>query len=332
MKIRLIGHSGEAVFPFGTAGPWKEFEATLLSHGHTICAQGMNEGADAIIAHFYGKEVGAYMARWQIPREKRILVLWEPYVVETTRYRKSVLSKFGTTFAASVEWAKVIKAHPFNWPQGEILDEDVFTGWNLRQHRAVMVQGNKFSARKGELYSLRRKVIIMLGQNKLDLYGTNWNKGFCFDIVKWIISAKRSRINQISFNSLYRLGNKYSNYCGNTNDKPITLSQYKIAIVIENSADFVSEKLFDAVRSGCVTVYVGPDLRTFKIPISSAIQVGVNPKLISKTVEILLGKSDEELEDIARSQRSTLQTVSQDWDNTRVLSKLAGDMMAILEG
>jgi hypothetical protein len=247
----------------------------------------MNEGADAIIAHFYGKEVGAYMARWQIPREKRILVLWEPYVVETTRYRKSVLSKFGTTFAASVEWAKVIKAHPFNWPQGEILDEDIFTGWNLRQHRAVMVQGNKFSARKGELYSLRRKVIIMLGQNKLDLYGTNWNKGFCFDIVKWITSAKRSRINQISFNSLYRLGNKYSNYCGNTNDKPITLSQYKIAIVIENSADFVSEKLFDAVRSGCVTVYVGPDLKTFKIPISSAIQLGINPQLISKTVEIL---------------------------------------------
>ena len=332
MKIRVIGHSGEAVFPFGTAGPWKEFEATLLSHGHTICAQGMKEGADAIVAHFYDKEVGAYMARWQIPREKRVLVLWEPYIVETTRYKKSVLSKFGTTFAASVEWAKAIKAHPFNWPQGEILDEDIFTDWNLRRDRVVMVQGNKFSARKGELYSLRRKVIIMLGQNKLDLYGTDWNKGFFFDIAKWITSAKRSRINQISFNSLYRLGNKYSNYYGNTNDKSSTLSQYKIAIVIENSADFVSEKLFDAVRSGCVTVYVGPDLNTFKIPISSAIQVGINPKLISKTIQILLGKSDKELEDIAKSQRSSLQTVWQDWDNTHVLSKLARHIIAVLEG
>lgn len=331
MKIRVIGHSGEAVFPFGTSGPWKEFEAVFLSNGHTICTADMTEGADAIIAHSYSNVVRAYITRCKIPKDKRILVLWEPYVVETTRYKEKVLSEFGTIFAPSVDWAELVKAHPFNWPQDEILDGDVFTGWNLREHRALMVQGNKFSARKGELYSLRRKIIIMLEQNKLDLFGTDWNKGFYFDIIKWVTSARKSNISQISYQSLYNLGKKYSNYYGEIKNKNMTLSKYKIAIIIENSADFVSEKLFDAVRSGCVTVYIGPDLNRYKIPISSAIQLGINPKLISETIQILLEKSDIELEEIARSQRRSLQTVSQNWDNTRVLSKLASNMLVVLE-
>ena len=41
--------------------------------------------------------------------------------------------------------------------------------------------------------------------------------------------------------------------------------------------------------------------------------------------------SDEELEKIARNQRASLMNVSQDWNNTLVLSKLASDMVDILE-
>ena len=331
MKIRVIGHGGEGRFPFGTSGPWKDFENVLLERGHEICSADMIDDADSLIANSYQKNVADYLEKNQIPTSKCILVLWEPYVVETTRYKSEVLSKFGTIFAPSIDWAEKVGARSFNWPQDKVSDEDVFGAWQQRINRAVMVQGNKFSARKGELYSLRRKVIMKLGNGYLDLFGTNWNKGINFDWWHWSRSALNSKINEISLKSFFGIGQTYRNYFGVTDNKFKTLSKYKIAVVIENSADFVSEKLFDAVRAGCVTVYTGPNLKKYGIPDGSAIQIARNADAISETVRLLLEKSDQKLEEIARNQRFSLIKVSQDWNNTFVLSKLASDMVDVLE-
>jgi hypothetical protein len=331
MKIRVIGHGGEARFPFGTSGPWKEFEKVLSAKGHVICTPDMTEVADALIANFYSKRVCNYLDKSQIPKNKCILVLWEPYVVETIRYKKENLSRFGSIFAPSIDWAEKAEAISFKWPQDEIPNHNIFDRWNSRINRAIMVQGNKFSARKGELYSLRRRVIVNLGDSALHLFGTNWNKGVIFDIRKWIRSGISSRPSDVKFDSFYGMGKKYSNYFGITTDKNETLSRYKIAIVIENSADFVSEKLFDSIRAGCVSVYVGPDLERYGIPKGSAIQVEAEHDVVSDMVRSLFEKSDDELEKIARNQRENLMKVSKDWNNTLVLSKLASDMVDILE-
>jgi hypothetical protein len=331
MKIRVIGHGGEGRFPFGTSGPWKEFENVLLERGHEICSEEMTENADSLITNSYQKKVADYLEKSQIPISKCILVLWEPFVVETTRYKSEVLSKFGTIYAPSIDWAEKVGARSFNWPQDEISDENDIGAWQQRIDRAVMVQGNKFSARKGELYCLRRKVIVKLGNEYLDLFGTNWNKGINFDWWHWSSSALNSKLSDISFKSSFGIGQKHKHYFGVTDDKFKTLSKYKIAVVIENSADFVSEKLFDAVRAGCVTVYTGPSLKKYGIPDGSAIQVANNADAISGTVMRLLEKSDQELEEMAGNQRLNLLQVSQDWNNTFVLSKLASDMVDILE-
>jgi len=331
MKIRVIGHGGEGKFPFGASGPWKEFEATLLSRGHTICDSDMAEGADAVIANSYSDILKKYLDRNQIPVDKRILVLWEPYVVETTRYKKETLSQFGTFFAPSIQWAEKVGARSFKWPQDEIPDVDVFEGWESRTNRAVMVQGNKFSARKGELYSLRRRVILNLGVSRLDLFGTKWNKGINFDWWHWSRSLLNSKVNEISIRSSFGIGKKYKNYFGATNDKNNTLTKYKIAVVIENSADFVSEKLFDALRAGCVTIYVGPNLGQYGILEDTTIQLPAEPQVVSKTVQMLLKESSANLEIIARKQRSEIKKISQEWNNTQVLSNLASAMLDVLE-
>jgi hypothetical protein len=140
-----------------------------------------------------------------------------------------------------------------------------------------------------------------------------------------------SNFSEVSTRSFFGIGKKYSNYFGVTDDKNKTLSQYKIAVVIENSADFISEKLFDSIRAGCVSVYVGPNLEKYGIPKASAIQVDAKHEVVSDMVRSLLEESDEELEKIARNQRASLMKVSQDWNNTLVLSKLASDMVDILE-
>jgi hypothetical protein len=101
--------------------------------------------------------------------------------------------------------------------------------------------------------------------------------------------------------------------------------------VIENSADFVSEKLFDAVRAGCVVVYVGPNLEKYDLPKDSAIQVAPDPNLIVETVRDLQSKSESELMEMAKIQFVSLKSVSGEWINTKVLRNLAQDMLKLLE-
>jgi hypothetical protein len=49
-------------------------------------------------------------------------------------------------------------------------------------------------------------------------------------------------------------------------NKKEILSKYKYALIIENSQTYLSEKLFDALTSSCIPIYVGADLTKFNIP------------------------------------------------------------------
>ena len=331
MRIRITGHGGEGKFPFGNSGPWKEFEKVFIEGGHEICNSSYEEPADAIIANSYNSTIEKFLSTSKIPLDKRILVNWEPYIVESARYRPDVFNRFGSRFAPSVDWASMVNAKSFKWPQDEIVDSNVFQNWPERSKSAVMIQGNKFSARKGELYSLRRRVLNMLNSGELILFGTNWNAGLKFDWWHWSRSVLNSDIRGISLRSYSGMGRFYEQYKGKIDNKTLALSQHRISIVIENSADFVSEKLFDAVRAGCVVVYVGPNLEMFDLPKASAIEVDPNPSAIVEKVRYLQSKSESELLEIAKSQFASLKLVSDEWSNFKVLRKLAQDMLIILE-
>ena len=331
MKIRVIGHSGESVFPFGVAGPWKEFENTILQRGHTICRKGYEELSDSIIANSYGPEVERYMLVSDIPIQKRVLVNWEPYVVERDTYTTKTLDKFGGRYAPSIHWARRINGKSFNWPQDQITDSSVFMNWGERSMRAVMIQGNKFSARKGELYSLRRRILKRMDVTEMSLFGTNWNSGINFDWWHWSRSALNSSVCEIDFKSMEGMGAKYSNYYGATKNKFNTLSNHQISVVIENSSDFVSEKLFDSVRAGCVSVYVGPNLEDFGIPRDSAICVEGHAKPVIQKVRQLQQMPKSQLQSLAEDQFSSLSSVSKNWNNDIVLKKLASDILDFLE-
>ena len=328
MRIRVTGHSGEDCFPFGTGGPWKKFVDVLLEGGHEICEMDLNQPADALIANSHSRKFIEYCEQHNIPKERRILVLWEPYVVETTRYKEDVLENYGHVFAPSIIWAKTINATSFKWPQDAVEPTPkVFELWSARENSCVMLQGNKFSARKGELYSLRRKVLRNVRTHDLSLYGTNWNRGFGFDWWHWSRSALNSRVKDLKLGSGFGIGRKYKNYIGPVEDKQETLRKFKISVVIENSPDFVSEKLFDSVRAGCVTIYVGPSLREFGIPATAAIEMMPNAKQIAAAIRALQAQPEFALEEIAKNQNKSLQVISPEWENNVVLQKLAQEMI-----
>jgi hypothetical protein len=326
MKIRVVGHGGESQFEFGPSGPWCEFRDEILSQGHEIATEPYGANCEGLIAHKHSAAALKEAQENGVPKSRRTLVLWEPYIVEKERYQKSILENYGFVYAPSIEWAQKVGARSFNWPQDSVQKIEDFTQWNYRINKAIIIQGNKFSARKGEMYSLRRKVLRKL-ETKIDLFGTDWNRGIGFDWLHWSMSAINSTIKELKLNSLSGIGKKYKNYFGGVASKTDTLKKYRVAIVIENSCDFVSEKLFDSISSGCIVIYVGPDLTKFGIDIPTLIQVRPSLADVKKSLDEIQGMTQEEQFALAASQNESLRRISGEWENTIVLRDLAKDIL-----
>jgi hypothetical protein len=328
MRIRVFGQSGENTFPFGEQGPWFLFKKTILDLGHTIVEGDLSQPSDAVIANTHNKRIEKYIIESGIPINKRILVQWEPNIVDNQIHKPKTISFYGHVYAASQLWKANPNISSFYWPQDYFEPMKNFDNWNNRKAKAVIIQGNKFSARNGELYSLRRKVISS-NSDQIDLYGTDWNRGYLFDILQWIRSASKSTPSQIKLNTLSLMGNKYANYFGSIKEKDKVLSKYKIAVVIENSADFVSEKLFDAARNGCIPIYCGPRLNEFGI--NNVIEVEKSAEKINGKIEHILHLSDNQKYELAMSTNIELSQVSRIWDNRKILTKLATNIISCLE-
>lgn len=122
------------------------------------------------------------------------------------------------------------------------------------------------------LYGLRRDVVRTLGNLgiPLGLAGADWLES---RVQRWnrgsrsLIRATRGRSLALSLGEAYgRVDVNGADYVGPIADKFAFLQQAPISVVVENSLDYVSEKLFDAIRAGVAPVYVGPPLTEFGIP------------------------------------------------------------------
>ena len=322
-KVLLVGHDGEARLPYENSKAWSAFAKVLNDSGFEI----VNEYSEDVYAIIANSNKHNFMSKEQfqkIDHTKRILILWEPYVVETERYQAEVLEQYAHIYAPSRIWADRVGGIAFNWPQEPIDNERrIFEHWEGRLKKVVVIQGNKFSARKGELYSLRRRVLSKVHPSKLDLYGTNWNTGIKFDWWHWSRSLVNSKFFDISLSSSFGIGGSYSNYLGTTENKMSTLENYQICLVIENSADFVSEKLFDSIRAGCITIYVGPNLDNFGLKPDVAINANATRKEVIKAIDAVFQLNTSARLDIAKYQRNALSLVSDEWENVEVLRMLA---------
>ncbi len=326
-KILLIGHDGEKRLPYENSSAWTAFARILEASGFRI-ADEYSEDLYGIIANSHQLNCLDKKQFLNIEYSRRVLIIWEPYVVEREIYEEHFLRNFKHIFAPSKIWAARVSGTSFNWPQDSSPDDPhLFENWTSRLERIVVIQGNKFSARKGELYSLRRKVISKVQSTKLDLYGNDWNAGVIFDCRRWFNSLVNSKMSEISYGSLFGVGYSYLNYQGPSVNKRETLTKYQVSLVIENSADFVSEKLFDSIKAGCLTIYVGTNLEDFGLPKNLAIQIGHSDRAILEALESILSLEDSERLEMVKAQFSLMSSSLVHWENTRVLSKLAHDVV-----
>jgi hypothetical protein len=319
--------------PVGTAGPWFDFWNTLQSFQHEVAEDNYGEKIDALVANSHSTEAIQECNLNQIPKNRRILILWEPKIVIPKTYSRKTLSNYGKIFTPSVDWAENLNSESFLWPQLNLQNNmPNFDIWEQRKNKATIVLANKFSACKGELYSLRRKIAYKTQNSELlDLYGSKWNLGAVYDLRHYIGNLLRTPIKDISFTSCKYLMKRYKNFKGLSADKIETMSNYRISVVIENSADYISEKLFDSISSGAITIYIGPDIEKYGLDKNCVIQCKPKTKDIINRIKFLQSLSTHEQVEMAKLQYLSLLKTSGSWEGHNVLKNLALSVNDYLE-
>jgi hypothetical protein len=208
---------------------------------------------------------GTEIRRLGLRVEDCTLVRMEPSVILPDNFSSSRTKQFGKviTVGGTSSSQSICVNWPLLWPKSE--DIQSITP-DERQDRIVVVNGNKISFVRGELYSLRREAIRDL--SNLDLYGTDWSSSFCVRLITAVRSLAHAVLS-LKLPSIFNFSlwfRNYSNYKGQVQDKIGTMSKYRYALVIENSAEYMSEKLMEALFAGCIPIYVGPDPMGFGIP------------------------------------------------------------------
>lgn len=177
-----------------------------------------------------------------IPKEKRVLIMWEPLVFMPKMYEKDTYALFDKILTFDDDLVDNVKFFKYNYP---VLRPMIENRPRFSQKKLLtQISGNKtanghFSK---ELYSERLKAIRFFEKYtefEFDFYGTGWN-------------AK-----------------KFRNYKGAPADKLETLKNYKFSLCFENTKNvkgYITEKIFDCFAAGCVPVYLGASNVTQYIP------------------------------------------------------------------
>ena len=304
---------------------WVRFFDELLSHGYEIVKD--VEEADVYIALGHSSE---FMRKTKkITKARKVLVIFEPRCVSPGNYVQRNRNKYGKVFVASKNWIMSSGDESFPWPQTNI-DLDVVTNKsdNSRIDRFVFIQRNNVSLIDGELYSLRRGILKQI-DTQIDIYGHGWNRSRASsfaEILRAVTRISPSMVYSIKIDGLADCFTRFPNSKGIVANKLNTLQEYKFSLIIENSKDYVSEKLIDAVIAGTIPLYVGPNLAEHDFPKSIAIRADANFESIESKMREILQDPDGQ-DKILKSGKEFL--VSEQYlckVNTRVLGNLASSI------
>lgn len=327
VKVAVTSQSSLSDFEIPSNGPWESFFREL-GHGNQIVS--IKEEPEALLSmNVHPALHRSYVKKF--PKKNRVLILWEPFATNPSNFKREFVEDFGFIFSPSKLWSARMnhESHFFHWPVGDISEFYGFD-WAKRSSQMAAFFSNKVSIAPGEMYSFRRRCVKDLSDS-IDLYGSGWekNSGFLFELGRAIGQSLRGRaaINHAGFSYLLTTP---SNYKGYVKDKDLISSQHRFVLVIENSMDYVSEKLFDVLRVGAIPIYVGAPLQDFGVPNGIAITVPPEVKSILGAYEDV--RVDEKLcKEMLEKGREFLSSKSfKSRVNTTVLASLGRTIREVL--
>lgn len=187
---------------------------------------------------------------------RRVMLLFEPSV---TWPQNSVgnFRFYDFVYAANSNLGNAKEVAWFNTPsEAEHFGHVVAN----RADKFTVIAADKLSLIKGELYSLRRGVISELAR-EIEVFGPGWEASLFQRLKKLVgevlISISNRRL--ISMAGVRAFLFEKIESRGIVNHKYEAYSRNSYALVIENSMELRTEKLYDAIEMGAIPVYVGPD-------------------------------------------------------------------------
>lgn len=316
IKISVVG-----LYKDSRVSPYTNLTYTdiLRNSGFTICE--INQSPEMIICIDYLDSISFDFSA--APTSRKVLIRNEPEVVLPSSYSQRVCKNFDEIITLGTSMN-------FPWPQ--TFPDKVFAESEKDRvpNRQVFINSNKFSFVAGELYSLRLEVISQI--ESVDTFGKDWDKSKLWKVKKCLVHLKRAiMVNcDLTFNTLKFFWRKPLNLQGSPIDKLEIYRGYKVAIVIENSAEYLSEKLFDAFFGGCIPVYVGPSVELFGVPRDLVVQVGPTLNEVKRGISIA-ETLDYDLWKLRLETWITKEEVRNTWLADRVYTRLAMHLSDFLD-
>lgn len=154
-----------------------------------------------------------------------------------------------------------------------------FANWEKRDIKCSLIAANKISPNGTGNYGLRRQFASQNLSDGLNVYGQLWDSKlfsrlkYRLAVLKFAIQSKSEFHIMLIFADFFK---KFKNVRGPVLDKHGIIARSKFSLVIENTEDYVSEKLLDALIGGSIPIYFGPSLEITGIPESLVIRCDRN--------------------------------------------------------
>ena len=269
-------NAGQRTLGQGLASPW----LTALKNGYVVTSTFSSDSCpDILICVDWNRRCRRLVLAARRKSIKTVLIVLEPSIVLPDNSSPRVRGLFDLVLDVGRPFSRPSLPWPQTW------HEPPQDGPSRESKRAVMIQSAKRSFLAGQLYGLRASFAHT--NNNLDVFGHDWQEPITRRTLRVAVELIRAVTSPmaIDLSALRTSFLKPKNYLGHVENKFITMSKYRVAIVIENSQEYMSEKFFDALFSGCIPVYVGPNLEAFGIPANLYIQADANKRSLSQAMD-----------------------------------------------
>jgi hypothetical protein len=247
--------------------------------------------ADILISINHSNSAYKSFMKFGKTKKQCVLIRIEPYAVFPAQYSKRITDKYSLIISVGYKEIDEGKYYYVGYPYSclpnpnaqltkgtsasQIIKSEEFealftlNNWLNRTILVSLIASNKVSSTTNNNYGLRRNLAYSFSKSALNIYGDLWDANFLKKLdhrLRVAIHAIRNRTFPNSFSVYGSFFRRYKNFIGKIENKQSFVKNSKFSLIVENSNDSVSEKLFDALINGSIPIYYGPQLKDVGIP------------------------------------------------------------------
>ena len=228
-----------------------------------------------------------------VKNSKHVLIRTEPFVVRPDLYRTDL-----STFDLIIDFGRLDSGESIGvpWPIHSCVFSDYFNRSSSIEYEfnsACLIYGKKVSLCKNNLYTLR---LALSRLPEVNVFGRKHHP-LSLSYLRRILGAiwQSSKgfydhdYKEIGYYLLDWIKPFSVNYQGSTGNKFFTYNKFKVALIVENDLNYVSEKFFEAFFSNAIIIYIGGPVQEFGIPPDLFLTGNLSAKATSNQINSLLG-------------------------------------------